>query len=345
LDFVLLDEASMMDKEVWDILMGRLLSTKGRAWLTTTPKGRNNWTYTDFYLRSIPGSDSYDEDFVCLRGRTEDNDLLDDRDIDKLRMGYTGDFASQELDAEFVDFKGLVYKEFDTDIHTILHSDIPLANLNYYCAGVDWGFNDPFVFLWLAQDKDGCWYVLDEHYETGKVLQDSLPIIQASPFTSKLARCWADPSRPDLVVDFRRALKKPVIGAKREKDSVITGIQFISTLLKNGMLKIARRCRKTINEFQNYSWKERKELNSRDEPIDHMNHSMDALRYALYSERSGMALSITRGPSSIRMVGGKAQVFLPPLSQIRKEQRKQQLKEAVKKVGKDRAWLGDFYGA
>lgn len=66
------------------------------------------------------------------------------------------------------------------------------------------------------------------------------------------------------------------IGAKKGKGSVNFGIQW----LKRQTIIVDVHCQNAKNELQQYKWKEDKSGNVLDEPVDRMNHLIDALRYA-----------------------------------------------------------------
>ena len=67
------------------------------------------------------------------------------------------------------------------------------------------------------------------------------------------------------------------IGAKKGKDSVIFGIQW----LQQHEIIVDRRCVETISELQQYKWREDKDGNALRIPVDRNNHIIDAIRYAL----------------------------------------------------------------
>jgi hypothetical protein len=54
-------------------------------------------------------------------------------------------------------FAGAVYKTFSRDTHVIKPFKIPNDWTRY--RAIDWGFNNPFVCLWLAREPDRRWYV------------------------------------------------------------------------------------------------------------------------------------------------------------------------------------------
>ena len=67
------------------------------------------------------------------------------------------------------------------------------------------------------------------------------------------------------------------LAVSKGKDSVKHGIQWI----RQRKILVDKRCKYTINELQTYKYREDKDGNVLNEPVDMNNHSMDALRYAL----------------------------------------------------------------
>ncbi|HEY5420152.1 MAG TPA: phage terminase large subunit [Marmoricola sp.] len=91
-----IDEAALCHPSTWPITIGRLRQhgELGEAWLTTTPKGMN-WVYQTFVV------DATDQTAVH-RAATAQNPFVDQAFVSSLRSQYSGDFARQELEAEFI---------------------------------------------------------------------------------------------------------------------------------------------------------------------------------------------------------------------------------------------------
>lgn len=91
-----IDEAAQCHPDTWKIVIGRLrqFGRAGRAWLTTTPKGMN-WVYEVFVTRANP-------DTTMFRASTKANPFLAADFVRSLSSQYEGDFAAQELEAEFI---------------------------------------------------------------------------------------------------------------------------------------------------------------------------------------------------------------------------------------------------
>jgi predicted phage terminase large subunit-like protein len=98
-----LDEAAMMDATVWPIVLGRLRELPSRAWITTTPQGMN-WVY-DVIQRHRD-----DPDYALIRSSTRDNPYLPPSFVRGLEVGYTSEFALQEIEGEFIAGGGAIFK-------------------------------------------------------------------------------------------------------------------------------------------------------------------------------------------------------------------------------------------
>ena len=116
---------------LWDVLLGRVLSTNGKGFITTSPN-----SYDDIHDIFIAQSK---EGYGVVRFPTYANVTLSKEGIDSLAGMYDSQFALQEIQGEFVLFAGAVYYCFNR-----LHNAGDLAfKLAVY---------DPTKPLWLACD-------------------------------------------------------------------------------------------------------------------------------------------------------------------------------------------------
>lgn len=99
-----LDECSLMAEEAYSIIIACLREGGEQGWLsaTFTPKGKSHWTY-EVFGTSRPNS-------ALFQSRTADNPFLPSEFADTLREQYPSQFALQELEGEFVDLIGGVFK-------------------------------------------------------------------------------------------------------------------------------------------------------------------------------------------------------------------------------------------
>ena len=143
--------------------------------------------------------------------------------------------------------------------------------------GLDFGYtNDPTAFfcgfLSLSERR---LYVWDELYKKGM----SNKAIQAEITRMGYAKekITADSAEPKSIDELRGLGLIRVSGAKKGKDSINNGIQWIQDL----EIIIHPRCVNFLMEISTYQWKKDKFDNKLNEPEDDNNHLMDAMRYAL----------------------------------------------------------------
>jgi PBSX family phage terminase large subunit len=266
------DEAAFYTPDVWRIMIGRLrqFGKHGYAWIGTTPKGRN-WVYQEFVQKERP-------DYTIFKAKTKDNIHLAPEFIESLEASYVGDFAAQELDGEFVAFEGLIYPEFNRDLHvTNTHPN----EFKRVTAGVDWGYANPGVIAVVGEDYDGRAYLVHEEYVRQRGIDDWARVAAQLKNTWGIRTFFCDPSEPDYIKKLRGA----GCNAVQANNTVTTGIQVVKArLVKRGDNKarfvLKPSCVNAIAEFEQYQWAENK-LGIKDEPVKANDHIMDAIRYDL----------------------------------------------------------------
>lgn len=166
LDGVILAEAAKLKRSVWVKYIRPMLADK-RGWgsLTSTPEGKN-WFYEEF-MKGISDDPAFHE-YFGLRVPSWTNDVLFpkgryDPEIVSLEAGMTPEAFKQEVGAEFTEFVGRVFKEFDEEVHT-KHLEWNPEWRTY--AAVDYGWTNPFVWLVVQVDHWDNIYVIGEFYRS-----------------------------------------------------------------------------------------------------------------------------------------------------------------------------------
>lgn len=98
------DEAGLVEKTAYDLVIACLREGGERGWLsaTFTPKGRAHWTAKVF--------SGDNPDAALFHSRTSDNPFLPPGFRDSLASQYTSHFAAQELEGQFIDPPGNMAK-------------------------------------------------------------------------------------------------------------------------------------------------------------------------------------------------------------------------------------------
>jgi len=92
-------------KQLWDVLLGRVLSTGGKGFITTSPNSFDD--IHDIFIATKK------EGYGVVRFPTYVNINLSKEGIDQLVAMYDAKFAQQEIYGEFVIFEGAVYYTFN----------------------------------------------------------------------------------------------------------------------------------------------------------------------------------------------------------------------------------------
>ena len=260
-----LDEAPLCGHYAWTILKARLRQTgqQTAAWATGTPHGRDGFA-RDFELEPRP-------DHALYRASTRDNRLnLPARFIEDL--GYTGQFAQQEIEGQFVAFDGLVYSLDTISPEPLSHvrrwplgdDDLPARVV----GGVDWGYTNPCAAVVAGLDGDGRAWLLDEFYQRRAGLDEVIiPAIVSMTRRYGVSVWHCDAEDPEaiarldaaLVALGRDGLSCRARAVRKGAGSVRSGIQAVTRLLaprEDGTrgLYVDPRCVNTIREFETYAY-------------------------------------------------------------------------------------------
>ncbi len=244
--------------------------------LTFNPWNEHHWIKKRFF-------DSQDTNVLAITTNYLCNEWLDSADkivFDTMKKNNPRRYQVAGL-GEWGIVDGLVFENFeelDFDINQIRQ----LPNIKS-AFGLDFGYtNDPTAF-WcgLVDTNNKIIYVFDEIYEKG--LQNEAiynEILQKGYSKEKIT---ADCSEPKSIDRLRELGLYHIKGARKGKDSIIHGIDFILEF----KIVIHPRCVNFLREISNYTWDTDRYGKKINKPIDDFNHLMDAMRYALESINTG----------------------------------------------------------
>ena len=155
--------------------------------------------------------------------------------------------------------------------------------------GLDFGYtNDPTaLFCGMVSRKERKIWVFDELYEKGLTNRAIYERIAGMGYAKE--RIKADCAEPKSIDELREAGLNRIRAARKGKDSVNNGIQYI----QGYTIIIHPRCVHFLTEIANYTWKDDRFGRKLNIPIDDFNHLMDAMRYALEDMLVGSMFSFT----------------------------------------------------
>lgn len=285
------DEIALCPEYIHDILVARLRDSRGplRVWYTTTPKGFT-WIHRVFIEKKKKNGEMIgnSEDYELFGGTTWDNPYTLHEYKNAMVNIYSGTFAKQELEGQFVGYEGLVYPSFSREKHIVKNKGL---NIKRLIGGVDWGYTNPMVYLLIGIDSDDKLYVLDEFYESKMQVEQFAEAIRNINLKAlqnwkesviQVDTIWADPSEPQFIAKLRN-MGLNVLEADNE---IMPGINRVFSLLDSTYdeprLFICENCVQTINEFQLYRYPDTRDGRPQQEnPLKVFDHAMDALRYCV----------------------------------------------------------------
>ena len=235
--------------------------------LTFNPWSERTWIKKRFFDSSSPDVLALTTNYLCNEWLSsadrKEFERMQAKNPRRYRVAGLGDWGVVD---------GLVYENWTERHFTLqqLPSDAKSA------FGLDFGYtNDPTAFFCgFLSLEERTLYVWDEIYKKGLSNRAIYNEINSAGYAKE--QITGDSAEPKSI-DELKGLGLRISGAKKGKDSVMNGIQWIQDL----KIVIHPRCVNFITEISSYQWKKDKFGNKLNEPEDDNNHLMDAMRYGL----------------------------------------------------------------
>lgn len=337
---VIMAEAAKLKESVWSkYIRPTLADFKGWSIHSSTPEGKN-W----FYENWMRGQDINNDDWASWRmpawlnpyvypqgasdaavktlraaldeGGFDYNNMVKRLKIDPEIASMVRDLGeiefNQEIGADFSDFVGRVFADFDEEVHVKDFQYDPSMPLYAAC---DYGFTNPFVWLLIQVDVFDNVFVLDEMYETGMTIDEiAVELDSRGLAPAHLKEFYPDPASPGDTLALEKHLR--ISANSNTGGELSTRLRYIRNGLKvrrtdlpwghrdrQPKLFINRaKCPNTIREFGDYRYPDTNKSKSRDKneqenPLKKDDHTPEALGrfyYGHYGEPEFKAGSTTQ---------------------------------------------------
>lgn len=271
LNFLWLEEFFEISKEDdFDILDESIRGILPEGYWKRVTCTFNPWSEKHFVKKRF--FDVQNDNVLAMTTTYLDNPYLSETDLqlfEQMKIRNPRRFRVAGL-GEFGVAEGLIYENWKEERFEL--TDIKNPQLAF---GLDFGYSiDPTAFVAAYIDQpEGKIYIYDEIYApklSNKMIYDEI----ASLGYAK-ERIIADSAEPKSIDELRSLGLRRIEAAKKGKDSINNGIQFI----QNFEIIIHPRCTNFLTEINNYTWDKDKFGNCINRPVDDFNHCMDALRY------------------------------------------------------------------
>lgn len=269
------DEAGKYSLYFWENIEGRAAPVNGRILLTTSPYSLN-WIWKDIIK---PAEHGKRPDVCYIKAQSSESPYFNRTVYEKRRLTMDPRRFAMMYGGEWGRMSGLVYDCFDTGQNVVAPFELPSGTR--FVAGVDWGWNDPFVLVVRAITPDGRHYQVSEFYKSGMTLTDMVAVARQKKQVFGVERFICDPSQPGSIEEFNRN-GLPAMGADND---IRRGIDLHYELIKTRKYKIFEQTSPhTLDEIESYHYPEPKDLkpdqDSKDaHPVGQNDHALDANRY------------------------------------------------------------------
>ena len=276
---VLFDEVALMPESFVNQAIARTLSVgDARLWFNCNPDNPQHWFYQQWILKADNGERN---DVLHLHFTMQDNPIMTPQKIQRAASVYpAGAFYDRYVLGLWRVAEGLVYQDFDPAV-SVIHDYKPSERAVFYLS-IDYGtLNPTSIGLWAVAD-DFAVRIKESYYEArkaGKQKDDEQHYQEIERLAEgyDIQRIVVDPSAASLITCIQHHADYSV---RKANNSVIDGIRYTMTLLKQKRILIADTCTDAIREFGLYRWDDKKQ---QDAVIKENDHAMDDIRYFCYT--------------------------------------------------------------
>jgi len=226
---VIMSEAAEHVERTWLQYVRPALSDKGgRSIWASTPKGFNF-----FYDAWMRGADPDEDEWSSWASPTWENTAVfsgrDDPEILQAERELSQMLFDQEYGAKFTAYEGLIYPEFDADIHVTPITYQPHFK-NFW--GIDFGYSVPWVCLDIMVDPMDNVYIWREYQQKFGSTMDHAMALQNrdNPDGFHMDAAFADPAGPGDISTLNKLIGS-VWGMPREV-TVEEGYEAVKSKLK-----------------------------------------------------------------------------------------------------------------
>ncbi len=282
LDFVWFDEEP--SKEIYEECKMRVLDKDGDIFGTMTPLKGLTFIYDEIFLNRGNSPNVWYEFMEWA-----DNPFLNPQVVEELSLSLSADQLESRRYGRFKQNEGLVYPEFDENVHVIEPFLVP--NDWQDVISIDPGLNNPLSAHWYCVDYDKNVYVIAEHFEAKKDVSYHAEAIKR--ICNLLSWKKRSDGKVEAIIDSaanQRTLASSksvtelffehgIVANPNVNKDLFSGISRVKQYLKivdgKPKLYIFKNCVNLIRELKSYWW------GDGDNPKKTDDHALDELRYYL----------------------------------------------------------------
>jgi PBSX family phage terminase large subunit len=282
---VLCDEMTLYPQSIIEMINSRLSRVHSIGFATMNPKHP-----THLLKQWIDKAEAGDKKYYSLHFTVEDNPYLGADYIQGLKESCSALFYKRNYLGLWCLAEGAVFDFFDRNMHVVKR---PPRCAEYWIAGIDYGTVNSFACTLIGINTGKTtqtgicrWAEREYVWDSKKKGRQKTNAEYANDVASFLEDydvkgIYVDPSAAAFKLELRkRGLK--VIDADNDVEN---GINFMTSEMATGNLFICEECPNLIREIESYVWDSRSSEKGEDQPLKKDDHSIDSLRYAVYTHK------------------------------------------------------------
>lgn len=234
--------------------------------------------------------------------------------IENIVAEYSEDEKQARIYGKFAHLVGLIFKRWDRKVHVIRPFNIDMKNFTVY-EFLDPHPRNPDAVMWVAVDKHGTKYVIDELFIKVNSSEELAAKIKAKASQYRVVKRMADPwifnttqhedvGKPlashlaDYGLNYIPATKARTMSDKRIEDA-LNYVEVNGMMIQAPEIYVFDTCQRTIFEMEHYQWQEMTgksadNHNPSEKRLDKDDHMIENLGRALYNEPQFMPMQIRR---------------------------------------------------
>ena len=279
------DEMTLYPESIINMIDTRLSLDYSMGFASMNP------SHPDHQLKKwIDKAEAGDPKYYSLHFTLDDNPYVAEDYKERIRNSLSGLFYKRNYLGLWCLADGAIFDFFDRDLHV---KKKPPACAEYWVAGVDYGTVNAFACLLVGvstgrhtQTGKQRW-VEKEYYWNAKAIgkqktnseyaDDLCAFLE--PYAVK--RIYMDPSAEAFQLEMQRRGYQVV----HANNDVENGIQMMTSEVRNGQMVVCDNCPNTIREMESYVWDSKASERGEDKPLKKNDHTMDALRYVIATDK------------------------------------------------------------
>ena len=277
-DLIIFDEAALSNDglDAFNVALRPTLDKpNSKAIFISTPRGKLNW-FSEFFNRGY--SQEY-SDWCSIQADYHENPRMTTSDVESARLTMTKAEFEQEYCASFNTYIGKIYELPSQSVVAELTNELLLGS--EFFAGLDPGYRDHTALVVCAYNhKLDLFVVVSDYLHRERTTEQHATAIRPLLQQYNCSVVFIDSAAAQFSADL--AYHYDISTTKARKD-VLPGIKHCQTLISSGKVLVYDKCHNVLAGLDQYRWDPRETLHVERPVHDVHSHTMDALRYALYS--------------------------------------------------------------